>query len=135
MSAKVHSESLAWPAWVDDLLGVWAGGERASATSQLGWARVSPMFARLGEAEEADADASYSPAEVRAIHAAVERLQHEQPAEWRALLYRFKPWTIRPLDLEPAPELVPSACRRLATWVDELVDGPTAPATAPKAGG
>lgn len=117
------------PAWVGDLLGLWATSDLAAERGRLGFGSVSPMFARMGEAESVDTDQSYSSAEVAALVAAVDRLQAEQPAEWLAVQRRFRPWTkvgsASPdvLETVAASQVLRDACARLAAWVDEAMEG------------
>lgn len=110
------------PPWVEDLLGVWAADDLRAATRRLGFASVSPMFAR-GVSEAEDEDGSYSGAEVAALKAAVERLRREHEEEWRAVQRAFRPWTRHAIDGGDDLALVQRAATRLAAWVDEAVDG------------
>lgn len=110
------------PAWVEDLLNLWAASDAAVTRSRLGWPQESPMFRRLGVVSSDVDDDTYSTAEVLAMRAAVERLQADNPVAWEALLGSFKPWTGLPATPDTLA-LVRAVSPTLAAWVDEILEG------------
>lgn len=112
------------PDWVGELLGHWASKDWAEARQDLGFPRVSPMFARaMGSSLDAEDVVGYSVAEVRAVVAAVDWLQERHPEHWRALSREFRAWTRSTLEgKEGDDELVLQAGTLIAQFVDRALD-------------
>jgi hypothetical protein len=110
------------PDWIADLLRLCAADDWGDVERRLGHASVSPMFARW--LPDAEADGSYTRAEIVACRAALERLSREQPDEYAAIIWQIDDWRRR--KGPPAPgqaDLAARAARRLADWIDAEVDG------------
>jgi hypothetical protein len=113
------------PTWVEDLLGLWSSSDLERTTAHLGFPSVSPMFGRLGVADEVDSDGSYSHAEVKCLRDQLERMLHEHPDEWAAIQRAFRPWTRHAIEGGPADgehEVLLRAAKRLSEWVDAALE-------------
>lgn len=110
------------PAWVDELLRVWAGGDWGQAKRDLGYPSVSPMFRGVADAAEEVEVTGYSPLEVRAVQAAVDWLHLVHEAHWRALTRHWRPWLRDSLAESPDDErLVVEAGQMIASYVDRVL--------------
>jgi len=83
------------PPWIGDLLGLWVSRERHSPAAELGWPTVSPSFAGMAEATEAEEVTGYSLAELAALSDALEWLAAKHPVEYAALNVFFRPSLIQ----------------------------------------
>lgn len=111
------------PDWVGELLGQWAAKDWSDAQHELGFASVSPMFAKaVGTSFECEDVTGYSHAELRAMVAGVDWLQLNHPEHWRALSREFRTWTRRTLERKDGDDtLVLEAGRLLEKYIDETL--------------
>lgn len=111
------------PEWIGELLGHWAKSDWAEARDDLGYPRVSPMFAKaVGTSFESEDVTGYSSAEMRAMAAAVDWLHLTHYEHWRALSREFRGWTRKTLDAKEGDrERVLEAARMLADYIDNVL--------------
>lgn len=111
------------PDWVGELLGQWAGRDWADARDDLGYPKVSPMFAKaMGSSTEWEDPTGYSHAELGAMVAAVDWLQLMHPDHWRALSREFRSWSRNTLEEKPGDrERVLEAGRLLEKYIDDVL--------------
>lgn len=103
------------PAWILDLLGIWASNERQDRMKGLGWDTVSPMFARAGVDFERVSDGSYGSTEVVALRAAIEEMAKESPEACKLITDWAKSGS------QEFPTELDAAAEYLANRVDELL--------------
>lgn len=107
------------PAWVEDLLSIWADADVGAVTRGLDHAGACPMFQLWGVVDDGvEADSGYGSHEVAATRAAVDRLRQEQPHLFEAVLASFKPWAGIVADADTAAR-AREAATLLAAWIDE----------------
>lgn len=110
------------PDWAAELLNDWAATEWREAQHELGLPSVCPSFKGLVEVNDEVDVTGYSPAEVRAIAAAVEHLHLTQPEQYRVVCRHFRPWMRRKLPPKEGDEaLLVEAVQAIAKYVDEVL--------------
>jgi hypothetical protein len=104
------------PAWVADMLGLWAAQDRSGA--ELALPPISRPWAQLlGEpAQTADTD-GYSPAELEALDQALEWLREAHPAHYQAINLIARPYLCT--GSRPPARITREAVEILAVQIDE----------------
>lgn len=107
------------PAWVEDLLGIWAASDATGGARGLSGA--SPMFRLWGVVSDShdDTDDGYSSAELAALRLELEWLQVQHEPMWLAIVATFKPWRAGPPADDETKRLAMRAARLLASRVDK----------------
>jgi hypothetical protein len=109
------------PAWVDDLLGIWSGTDRAEISRASGYPSASPAFSTDSGSDEIDAT-GYSAAELRAVAAAVDWLHLAHPKHYRALARRWRPWLRAGLNAHrDEARLADEASQMIADYIDQVL--------------
>ena len=111
-----------YPDWAAELLNDWARADWRDAQITLGMPTVCPSFKGLVEINDEVDVTGYSPAEVRAIAAAVEYLHLTQPEMYRVLCRHFRPWLRSKMPAKDGDaELLPMAINAVAEYVDKVL--------------
>ena len=110
------------PPWAAELLHDWARADWRDAQIDLGLPAVCPSFKGLVEISHEVEVGGYSPAEVRAIAAAVEYLHLTHLEHYRVLCRHFRPWMRAKLERKDGDEeLLSAAVQMIAEYVDKTL--------------
>jgi len=110
------------PPWAEELLRNWAEDGWREAQIDLGLPKVCPSFRGLTEISDEVDVGGYSPAEVKAIAAAVDHIKLTSPDHYRALSRHFRPWTRGQMQHETGDDLrLQEAVQMIADYVDKTL--------------
>ena len=110
------------PDWASELLSSWARSDWREAQMDLGLPSVCPSFRGLVETNDELDVTGYSPAEVRAIAAAVEYLHLRHEDHYRALCRHFRPWLRSKMPPKDGDDVrLREAVQMIAKYVDEVL--------------
>lgn len=106
--------------WVSELLRDWAQSDWRQTRAELGLPTVSPSFSKA-VFHSPDDSTSYSPAEIRAMAAAVEWLHLVHVEHYRVIACHFRPWVHKEPSQEGDDKLLLEAVEMLAKYIDEVL--------------
>lgn len=110
------------PEWATELLNDWARADWREAQLDLGMPTVCPSFKGLVEINDEVDVTGYSPAEVRAIAAAVEHLHLLHAEHYRALCRHFRPWMRAKMPPKDGDDVrLREAVQMIAKYVDQTL--------------
>ena len=110
------------PDWAAELLADWARSDWRETQIDLGMPAVCPSFRGLVETNDELDVGGYSPAEVRAIAAAVDWLHLRKPEHYRVLCRHFRPWARAKMPAKEGDDrLLLEAVQAVADYVDNVL--------------